>query len=210
MYILDLIQQTSLVQAFAFILSVIVAVTFHEFAHAWAADRLGDDTPRSLGRLTLNPLAHLNIYGSLLFLLAGFGWGNPVPYNPNNLGRKVDELLVALAGPASNLLMALVVYAALTLEVRTGINLIQPEILQVLGALNVLLASFNMLPIPPLDGSSIVAYFWPQYRSIAGGQIGFILLIILVLLPGSLLQAFIGPISNFFTFLVTLGGNLFS
>ena len=191
-----------------FLLSIIIAITVHEFAHAWTAVRLGDDTPLHQGRVTLNPLAHLDPIGSLFFLLFRFGWGKPVIYDPRNLNRRVDELLIALAGPASNLLLAFILNLATFLQVKTGITLIQSDILGLIIQINVFLAAFNLVPIPPLDGSSIVAYFWPEYRSLAGGQVGTILIILLILpLGGSnLLGIIVNPIANFFFQLVTLFG----
>ena len=95
---------------FAVLTSIIVSLSVHEFAHAFAATLLGDDTAERQGRLTFNPLVHIDISGLLLLVFAGFGWGKPVPYNPNNLrNRRVGEALVALAGPLSNLLLVIII-----------------------------------------------------------------------------------------------------
>jgi Zn-dependent protease len=192
--------------ALIFLFSLVVAITVHEFAHAWAADRLGDDTPRLMGRVTLNPLAHLDPIGSVAFLIAGFGWGKPVLYNPMKLKRHLDELLIALAGPASNLILAIIFNALATWSTHSGLNLFSPDILRLAASLNVLLAAFNMIPIPPLDGSSIVAYFWPEYRSVMGGQIGLVLLLLLIV--SGLLSGIIAPIMTAFGQLTTLFGLL--
>lgn len=192
----------SIVTLIGFLLSVMVAISVHEFAHAWVADRLGDDTPRLQGRVTLNPMAHLDPMGSLLFVLSGFrfGWGKPVIINPMRLPRQSDELKVALAGPISNLLFAtlfnLIAFAAQTsFPVFAGF-------LDLAATINIGLAAFNLLPIPPLDGSSIVAYFWPEYRSILGSQIGIVLVLLLLFLPmfggQSLLIVLIQPLTFFF------------
>lgn len=197
--------------ALAFLLSIIFAITIHEFAHAWMANRLGDDTPYLQGRVTLNPLAHLDPLGSLLFLFTGFGWGKPVQFNPNNLSRHGDELKIALAGPISNLILALCFKILLVAQAGFGVTAIEPLFLVVAITINLYLAAFNMLPIPPLDGSSIVSYFWPPYRSIAGGQIGFIILLILVFAPfpgGSLLSYIVQPILFAFNALTSLFGIL--
>lgn len=133
------------------ILGLIVALTVHEFAHALVADKLGDPTPRSQGRLSLNPLRHLDPIGTLMLFLVSFGWGKPVqidPYNFKNPRR--DELLVALAGPVSNLILAS--FFAL-LHHLLGLNQI---VFYVLIAYNLTLALFNLLPIYPLDGSKIL------------------------------------------------------
>jgi Zn-dependent protease len=207
MRILELFS-TSPIEAIAFLLALVAAVSVHEFAHAWTAWRLGDDTPYHQGRVTLNPSSHLDPIGSLMFLLIGMGWGRPVLYNPANLHRKVDELLVALAGPASNLLFAL---GLNILTLLVGDSMPQyAQFLQQASLVNVFLAAFNMIPIPPLDGSSIIAYFWPEYRSLAGGQVGLIILLVLIFLPvgptGSLLSSLLLPIQSLFFYATTLFG----
>jgi Zn-dependent protease len=189
------------------ILSLVAAITVHEFAHAWTAWRLGDDTPLHQGRVTLSPLAHLDPIGSLMFLITQrIGWGRPVIYNPSNLSRKEDELLIALAGPGSNLVFAFSLYILILLV--SGTMPQYAELLRSVLLVNVSLAAFNMLPIPPLDGSSIVAYFWPDYRSLAGGQVGIIILLALIFIPigsgGSLLTVLVQPIYEFFFNVVTL------
>lgn len=192
--------------AVIFLFSLVLAITVHEFAHAWTADRLGDDTPRLMGRVTLNPLSHLDPIGSIAFLLFGFGWGRPVIYNPLRLPRRIDELWIALAGPASNIILAILLNL-LAFAVRTyDLGFLNVEILQIAAQINIILAAFNMLPIPPLDGSAIVAYIWPEYRSIVGGQIGLIMLLLLIV-TGSL-GLITTPIIHAFTYLATLGGTL--
>lgn len=186
--------------------AIIAAITVHEFAHAWTAHLLGDDTPYLQGRVTLNPLAHLDPIGSLVFILSGFrfGWGKPVLYNPMRLSRKIDELLIALAGPFSNLLFALLVNLIITgLHYYSGGSY---PVLQALSRMNIVLAAFNFIPIPPLDGSSIVAYFWPEYRSIVGSQIGMVAVLILILFPGNLLGLFISPFYTSFSLVTHLFG----
>jgi len=143
-----------------FVASLIAAITIHEFAHAWMAVRLGDNTAKHLGRLTLNPLAHLDVMGTLLILLVGFGWGKPVPYDPRRVAHgKWGEALIAIGGPLANILMA---FAA---ALPGRIYLIQHQalpggqiytFLAILVTLNIFLAAFNLLPIPPLDGSKIL------------------------------------------------------
>lgn len=196
--------------ALAYVLGLVIGITIHEFSHAWVAYRLGDDTPYLQGRVTLNPLAHFDPIGTIMLLLLGFGWGKPVIYNPLRLKRRVDELLIALAGPASNLLLALILNAMAYFLARY--NLLHLDILHPIADFNILLASFNLLPLPPLDGSSIIAYFWPPYRSILGGQIGLIVLLIVIFLPipgyGNLINIFLAPVDLFFTNLTHLFGLL--
>lgn len=207
MYILNLLNDP--LQTVIFLFGLVAAVTIHEFAHAWTAYKLGDETPYLDGRVTLNPAAHLDPIGSLLFLFVGMGWGRPVIYNPMRLSRRVDELLIALAGPGSNLLSALVLNI-LALALSSSVP-VYASILSMVAQLNVLLAAFNMIPIPPLDGSAIVAYFYPEYRSIMGGQIGILALFFLIFVPVgnmTLLSALVGPIRIAFTQITTLFGLL--
>lgn len=150
---------------------LVTALTVHEFAHAWTADYFGDDTPRMNGRLTLNPLAHLDPIGSLLMLVARFGWAKPVPVNPYVLQRRAPSALmwVSLAGPLSNLIMA--VFAAILFRLRlVSVYSINPEphllpnaseILWEFLLINLVLMLFNLIPISPLDGDKIADYFFP-------------------------------------------------
>jgi Zn-dependent protease len=155
---------------------LLIAFTVHEFAHAWTANYFGDDTPRINGRLTLNPLAHLDPIGSLLLLVAGFGWAKPVPVNPYALQRRSSAamMLVALAGPGSNLLMALVAAIPFRLglvsawdarvAMATQYEHLLPTVSQLLYvfiSVNLLLMLFNLIPLAPLDGEKIAAYFFP-------------------------------------------------
>jgi len=151
------------------IFTLVVAFTVHEFAHAWTADQLGDDTPRFNGRLTLDPRAHLDIVGSLLLLIVGFGWAKPVPINPYALQRRTPAgtMLVSVAGPFSNLVMAILA----SLPFRAG--LLDPftpsgEILPSASSLllefifiNMILLFFNLVPLAPLDGEKVAEYFLP-------------------------------------------------
>ncbi|GGK10877.1 site-2 protease family protein [Deinococcus malanensis] len=144
--------------------ALVLSLAIHEFAHAWTADRLGDPTPRRYGRVTLNPVKHLDPLGTLLLLLVGFGFAKPVPINPMNLGRW-GTLWVSAAGPISNLLIALV--SALLLKVVPPTDLTLTVLLTVL-TINVVLAIFNLIPIPLLDGSRILGALVPSLgRSLA-------------------------------------------
>ncbi|MBZ9713248.1 site-2 protease family protein [Deinococcus multiflagellatus] len=151
--------------AFAVIAAALVlSLAFHEFAHAWSADKLGDPTPRRYGRVTLNPIKHLDPFGTLLMLLVGFGFARPVPINPNKLGRW-GTLWVAAAGPISNLLIALL--CALLLKFLAP-DLLLRSILMTVLSINVVLAVFNLIPIPLLDGSRILGALVPSLgRSLA-------------------------------------------
>lgn len=136
--------------------AVLVAATFHEYAHALVADRLGDPTPRAMARLSLNPLVHLDLLGTLFFVVFGFGWARPVPVNPRNFADPRRGMLqVALAGPLANVTVAFVVGALLKLP-GLAAEPLAGAVLSTLIWINVILAIFNLIPIPPLDGSRIL------------------------------------------------------
>ena len=132
---------------------LVFALVFHEFSHAWVANQLGDPTAKNAGRLTLNPLAHLDIFGSLMILFVGFGWAKPVPVDSRHLSNpRIDMMKIAFAGPASNLLLALI---SGTIIRATGYMGALTTMLVMFTQINIMLAVFNMIPIPPLDGSQI-------------------------------------------------------
>lgn len=153
--------------------AVLIAITFHEFAHAFAADKLGDDTPKRQGRLTLNPLAHLDPIGSILLLFARFGWGKPVEINTRNFTRKISqsagEAIVSIAGPVMNIFLAFVftmIYCAILKFAPydflvSNIGNVILSLVSITAIINVGLGVFNLLPIPPLDGSKILRHFLP-------------------------------------------------
>ena len=153
--------------------AVIVAITFHEYAHAFAADKLGDDTPRMQGRLNLNPMSHIDPVGFILLMFAGFGWGKPVQINPRNFNRNVrrdkGEAIVSIAGPLMNFIIAIVsaivlgaiyMFAPASFLMNTVGNVIY-ILLQELVVINIGLGVFNLIPLPPLDGSKIFINFMP-------------------------------------------------
>ena len=158
---------------FARIIVLFTSMPVHECAHGWVAHKLGDDTAYYQGRIDLNPLAHLDPIGSLLLLFTGFGWARPVPVQPRNFNRKITMrggmALTSFAGPAANVLLALVLMVLLKLValgafVSGGLNVPVQIIFQILSmmvSINVSLAVFNLLPIPPLDGYNILSYFLP-------------------------------------------------
>ncbi len=174
----------------AILLILFVSLPFHEFSHALAAYRLGDSTAKYMGRLTLNPLAHLDPFGALLILLVGFGWAKPTPYNPYNVrGGKTGEVIIAVAGPISNLVLAIAAALPLRYIYATGIAVpvVVVSALSTFVMLNVILAVFNLIPIPPLDGSKLLyAVMSPQterqWRPVLE-QYGFIILFAALLLP---------------------------
>ncbi|MFQ5811935.1 MAG: site-2 protease family protein [Anaerolineae bacterium] len=151
----------SFLETVAFLLSLLVAIDVHEFAHAWVANELGDPTARYQGRLSLNPLVHLDPMGTMMMLFSlfsgfGIGWGKPVPVDPRYLrkGPRVGMGMVAAAGPLSNLVLA----AIAAVPIRLGLSLPWSllNLLLILISVNISIALFNLLPIPPLDGASIL------------------------------------------------------
>ena len=152
----------SILGMMSILFALVIGITIHEFSHAWAADALGDPTARHLGRLTLNPVAHFDLMGAMMILYSvvsgwGFGWGKPVPVDPRRLryGPRVGMALTAVAGPLSNLLIAVVA----AMPFRLGLQLpgLLGSLMQMIVYVNVVLALFNMLPIPPLDGFSVLS-----------------------------------------------------
>ena len=188
------------------LLIILMSLSFHEAAHAWTADRLGDPTARMLGRITLNPLSHIDWIGTVLLPLMlaylgqpVFGWAKPVPVNPRNLAHpRRDFAMVALAGPVSNLLLAVVAAAFLPLF---SIDLTGGTLwwfVRNMVAINVLLAVFNLLPIPPLDGGNVLAGLAPEpipRLMDALRPMGFIILIALMYL--GVLGVILVPIYRF-------------
>lgn len=152
---------------------VIVAITFHEFAHAFAADKLGDDTPRMQGRLNLNPTSHLDPFGFILLIFVHIGWGKPVQINPRNFDRKVSmqagEAIVSVAGPLMNFLLAIIFTIVFffigkfypTFYFSGTVGKVIFILLQNTIFVNIGLGVFNLLPLPPLDGSKIFMNFMP-------------------------------------------------
>ncbi|MCU7891538.1 MAG: site-2 protease family protein [Candidatus Thiodiazotropha sp. (ex Ustalcina ferruginea)] len=200
---LDLIQKLSI-----FILPMIFAITVHEAAHGWMAKRLGDNTAEMLGRVTLNPIKHIDLVGTILvpigvYLMTGFmfGWAKPVPVNWNNLHHpKRDMGLVALAGPGANLLMALIwailIYmGAMMMENFDWLGL--PLLLMgVAGVLiNTVLMALNLMPIPPLDGGRVVYSLLPPKQAQAYSRLeAYGLFIVVILLATGLLGVILWPV----------------
>jgi len=198
------IQQISIL-----VLPILLAVTLHEVAHGWVADRLGDPTPRLMGRLTLNPIKHLDLVGTLVFFFTRMiGWAKPVPINPLMFkDARKDMMWVALAGPMTNILMAVVLAIALRLLLQLPLPAF-PLLLKIFVPLmlmlkvgvviNLGLAIFNIIPIPPLDGSKVLAGLLPPEKAEVFAKIepyGFLILIFLIV--ARVVETFIFPVINF-------------
>lgn len=194
-----------MIQIFEIFVLIFSAVA-HEYMHGWMADRLGDPTAKNAGRLTLNPIPHLDLFGSiflpLLLVIFGsgaiLGWAKPVPYNPYNLrDKKWGEAKVALAGPLANLIIALAF--GLLLRFLPFVSLTFNGLLQVIVYINLILMVFNLVPLPPLDGSKILASFLPsraRYHYLSLEKYGLILLVILAFWGFRWLLPFIDGLFN--------------
>ena len=190
---------------------LIFSLCFHEFSHGYIAYRLGDHTAARSGRLTLNPLAHLDPIGSLMILFVGFGWAKPVPVNPINFSNpRVDMMKVAFAGPASNLILAFISGLMIRFANYSDImnNGILYQTLYVFSFINIALAVFNMLPVAPLDGSQIFGNMISKNNpelawklQMYGPKILMGLILIGIVTPFSLLGTIMMPFIKFFLFL---------
>lgn len=190
-------------------INLVIAITVHEFAHAITADRLGDPTPRLQGRISLNPLRHLDLYGSLFLLIAGFGWGKPVEFDPFNLREpRRDAAIISLAGPLSNILLASLV--GLTTWILVHVTTMPTLLMSACYLLiytNVGLAIFNLIPIHPLDGFKIVGGMLPKEKAHEWYQLErygiiFLILLIMPLGRGSMIGLIIRPVVLFLTSLM--------
>jgi Zn-dependent protease len=195
MYNLELSQ--FLEQLILWLPAVIIALTFHEYAHGKVADWLGDPTPRYQGRLSLNPLVHLDPLGFIMLLLFHFGWAKPVQVNPLNFrgDRYQGMVLVALAGPGMNLLVAFTAALITTLAVPSGATGYLPAVMDGIVFINIYLALFNLIPVPPLDGSQVLAGLIRSSGFVHTLQrYGYIILILLIITGA--VWSILGPLSQ--------------
>ena len=193
---------------------VFLSLSIHEVAHGYAAYKLGDETAKNMGRLNLNPRYHLDPIGALCLFLFGFGWANPVPVNPRNFDRvkmKTGMVITSVAGPLSNLLVAFISMFLIKVLNIVGIAnsalLAVYMLLQSLMILNVGLAVFNLLPVPPLDGYKVLSAVLPPryyFKIMEYERFGFIALLLIIYLPifNTLLNGAVFGILNFFSFIL--------
>lgn len=188
------------------IIAIVLGITVHEFMHAYAAHRLGDDTARLLGRLSLNPMAHLDPFGTLLLVLAGFGYGKPVPFNESRLRGSLAVSAVALAGPLANFALAALCAIPVRFGSAVAVGDLYDVLLRTIVFWNCILGLFNLVPIPPLDGANIVygllpprqQFTWNTYR-----QYGPVLLLLLLVFASGFLGALVfGPAQQIYRYLV--------
>ena len=185
---------------------LLFALVFHEFSHGWVANKLGDPTAKYYGPLTLNPMAHLDLFGSLMILFVGFGWAKPVPVDSRYLANpRTDMMKIAFAGPASNLLLAFIAGSLIRLSGNMGVL---SSMLIMFVQINIMLAVFNMIPIPPLDGSQIFSGLMIRHNpdlvvklQIYGPQILMGLILFGMLTSISPIWLLMSPFVNFFMFL---------
>lgn len=189
----------------AYIGALVIAISVHEFSHAFVADQLGDPTPKLQGRLTLNPRSHMDLYGMIFLIFFGFGWGKPVIFDPYNLKKpQRDTAFISIAGPTSNIIVAIVLSIGLYLY-----SFFHLPFFSIIGSfvylvirLNIVLAIFNLIPIHPLDGFKIVGGILPKEKAHEWNQlerygIVFLLMLIFPLGNGSMLDMVITPIISF-------------
>lgn len=198
--------------------AILISLTFHEFGHAYAAYKMGDPTARNLGRMTLNPLAHIDPIGFILLVLFGFGWAKPVPVNPRNYKNfKKGEIVVSLAGVTMNLILAVVGAMILyTMLAVNGYKMMTDSVLSTIAiilyyfvGLNCGLIVFNLIPIPPLDGSKVLTAILPErtyFKLMDYERYGFIILIILINTPifNSLLNMCQSAVIDFYSNIIGL------
>ena len=213
------------------IIAFLFAISVHESAHAWTASRCGDQTARMLGRVSLNPIRHIDLFGTIILPLVAalsgvplLGWAKPTPVDPRNFRSPVlDDILTSVAGPVSNFIVAsgaLLLLGGIALSSETGHLLVMglrggfggsnsdsaltpiAVLLYELMLINIVLAVFNLIPVPPLDGSHVLRHFLPDSIRMVYDRIGFFALLALVYLGGGLLSSLIRPFVRFYLILL--------
>lgn len=200
----DIFSREGLISFLYFLPALLISLSIHEFAHSFIAYKLGDKSQKALGRMTLNPLAHIDLWGFVCIALFGFGWGKPVIVDDRNFkNRSRDNMLVALAGPMSNILLSIVFTIILKILMITGVvdlavsttsGNVLTNMLVLSIQFNVIFGIFNMLPIPPFDGSKVLFYFLPgKYKEIMYVLERYSFIIILILVFTNISSYIISP-----------------
>ncbi|NPV90351.1 MAG: site-2 protease family protein [Firmicutes bacterium] len=193
---------TSLETMMIMLPGIIIGLVFHEYAHGYIADRLGDPTPAYSNRLSLNPLVHLDIFGFLMILFTGFGWAKPIPINPARFkgNQRIGLVLVSIAGCCANMIVAFtgcLIYNLSVAGTSTPLNSTWVGVLGYLISINIMLGIFNLIPIPPLDGSRVIAAFIP-YRYLGWyyqlERYGLMVLMLLIFFTGFF--SYLRPVMN--------------
>ena len=195
------------------LISIVISLSFHEFGHAFVAKCYGDDTAERAGRLTLNPIAHIDPMGLLMVMAIGFGYARPVPTNPRNFTSRFADLMVSAAGPAMNLILAIICVNLFVLSAKMGWTALQQPgpayFLQFMAQINLLLMIFNLIPLGPLDGHYILPYFLPRklaslyrYYNDRYGTMVLLSLILLSFLGISIFQKVLSLSSTLIPYLV--------
>ena len=205
----DIFTKTGLIEFIYTLPALLISLTIHEFAHAYVAYKLGDNSQKSLGRLSLDPFSHIDLFGFICIALFGFGWGKPVLVDDRNFkNRAKGNMLVSIAGPLSNLIMALIftlllkillMFNLVTLVVGTlTVKNIIGRMLLLAIEFNIIFAVFNLLPIPPLDGSKVLFYFLPnKFKKIMYYLEVYSFWIIIILFVTGIGAILITPVVNF-------------
>lgn len=194
-----------LISILASLPGIVIAMTIHEFGHAFVANLMGDNTAKRAGRMTLDPMKHIDPMGFIMLIIARFGWAKPVPVNPYNFKHeRIGSLLVSLAGPLFNIVMAVIaIYISVFLGPFVRVEAFY-EVMDNVMWYNIMFAAFNLLPIPPLDGSQIVGAFLPfKYRFLMQKYEGIGTAIMIFLLFTNTIQYVLSPMINMVVSIIT-------
>jgi Zn-dependent protease len=167
---------------FRYVVIIVISIVLHELAHGFAALSQGDDTPETEGHITLNPVVHMGIPSLIMLMFIGMSWGQ-MPVNPSNFRHKWSDAFVAAAGPLSNLAIAFIACAIIAIAKSRDITAISPEFFIMMAFINVFLFLFNLLPVPPLDGFTVISDVFPSLKPVRHSQVGVFMLMVLFLVP---------------------------
>jgi Zn-dependent protease len=167
---------------FRYVVIIVISIVLHELAHGFAALSQGDDTPETEGHITLNPVVHMGIPSLLMLMFIGMSWGQ-MPVTPSNFRHKWSDAFVAAAGPLSNLAIAVIACAIIAIATTRDIPALSPEFFSMMAFINVFLFLFNLLPVPPLDGFTVISDLFPSLKPVRNSQVGLFMLIVLFTVP---------------------------